>query len=144
MIEFNPERAADEVKRALRFLAVGCGGLAVDSAIFLFLHGQGMDEPMARAASLLVATGVTWLSNRHFTFGQSGQRRRVEFGRYGLVALGAQGFNYALFLSLCAAAPAIHPLPLIIVSAAAAAALSYTGQRFFTFATPVQGLTRAD
>jgi putative flippase GtrA len=144
MTEFNRERAADEVKRALRFLVVGCGGLAVDSAVFLFLHGQGVDKPMARAASLLVATGVTWLTNRHFTFDQSGQRRRVEFGRYGLVALGAQGFNYALFLSLSAQAPAIHPLPLITVSAAAAAALSYTGQRFFTFAAPAQGFSRAD
>jgi putative flippase GtrA len=89
---------------------------------------------MARAASLIAATLVTWWSNRAFTFEASGRSQREEIARYGLVALGAQGFNYVLFLGLGAAAPQVHPLLLILVCAAAAALFSYAGQRIFTFA----------
>jgi putative flippase GtrA len=134
MTEIAFHELTSEMKRAARFLAVGCGGLAVDATVFMLLSAQGVDKPFARAASLLAATLFTWVANRMFTFEGSGRSQRAELGRYGLVALGAQGFNYLLFLSLCAMAPQVHPLPLILVSAAAAAAFSYAGQRFFTFA----------
>jgi putative flippase GtrA len=133
MIELSPQQLAAEMKRGCRFLAVGVGGLAVDSAVFMALHTQSAPRPAARAISLAAATLVTWLLNRAFTFQASERSRRSELGRYGLVALGAQGFNYALFLSLGAMLPQVHPLPLILVSAAAAAVFSYAGQRFFTF-----------
>lgn len=136
MIDLSPQHIVAEVKRGCRFLAVGAGGLAVDSAVFMALFSHGAPRPAARGASLIVASLVTWLANRAFTFGASGRRRHVELGRYGLVALGAQGFNFVLFLSLSAMVPEVHPLPLIMVSAAAAAVFSYTGQRFFTFGPP--------
>ena len=148
MIDIHRELMTGEGKRALRFLAVGCGGLAADSGLFLFLHGQELDKPSARAISLLIATAITWHCNRRFTFDRSGQRRHVEFGRYGLVALVAQGFNYGLFLALGALAPTVHPLALIVAAAVAAAGLSYAGQRLFTFAAPaplaIEGFSRAD
>jgi hypothetical protein len=50
------------------------------------------------------------------------------------VALVAQGFNYALFLWLSAAFANVFPPVLIFVCAAAAAGISYSGQRLFTFA----------
>jgi len=141
MIELNYPQLVAEMKRGCRFLAVGAGGLAVDSTVFMALHIQDTPRPVARAVSLLAASVVTWLANRAFTFEASGRSRKAEFGRYGLVALGAQGFNYVLFLSLGAMLPEVHPLPLILVSAAAAAVFSYAGQRFFTFGpAPAQSI----
>ena len=133
MIDLSPQWLAAEVKRGCRFLAVGMGGLAVDSSVFMLLFSQGASRPAARASSLMVAGVVTWLLNRAVTFESSGRSRHAELGRYGLVALGAQGFNFVLFLSRSAMSPDIHPVALIGLSAAAAAVFSYTGQRFFTF-----------
>ncbi|HEY3697087.1 GtrA family protein [Phenylobacterium sp.] len=127
------QQIVSELNRGFRFLAVGCGGLATDAGLFLLLHGQGLAKPGARAVSLMAAALVTWTLNRLFTFEASGRSRRAELGRYGLVALGAQGFNYVLFLSLCAMAPHVPPLAFLLASAVAATAFSYTGQRFFTF-----------
>jgi putative flippase GtrA len=134
MSAIDIQRLAAEARRGARFLAVGCGGLAVDSGVFLALNTHAVDRPVARAVWLIAATAVTWRLNRMFTFEASGRSQRDEAARYGLVALGAQGFNYLLFLGLGAMAPQIHPLLLIIVSAAAAALFSYAGQRMVTFA----------
>lgn len=148
MLQFDIQRLtahrlAGEARRAARYLAVGLGGLAVDSAVFLALSHEGAGKPMARAASLICATLVTWSLNRAVTFEASGRARGQELARYGLVALGAQGFNYGLFLTLCGLAPGIPPLAFIVVCAPCAAALSYAGQRLFTFAAaprPLQGV----
>jgi putative flippase GtrA len=133
MLPLSAPQLVAEMKRACRFFAVGACGLAMDTTVFMALHQQGAPRPAARAMSILCASMVTWMANRAFTFQASGRSRKAEFGRYGLVVLGAQGFNFILFLSLSAMAPEVHPLPLILVSAASGAVFSYTGQRFFTF-----------
>ena len=120
--------------RGMRFLAVGCAGLGTDGAIFMLLHTIGAERPVSRAVSLAAATCVTWAINRRITFARTGRRPTFELGRYGLVALVAQGFNYGLFLGLSSALPAAHPLLLIVFCAACAAGFSYGGQRLFTFA----------
>ncbi len=129
-----PARALSPLAASLgRFLAVGCAGLAVDMTVFNGLAGLGLPFAAARALSLAAATGVTWRLNRRFTFGPSARTAPVEAGRYALVALLAQGFNWALFLALCAALPGVSPTLLIGVSAACATVFSFTGQRLFTF-----------
>jgi putative flippase GtrA len=117
----------------IRFLVVGVGGLSVDVAVLWLLERSGLGHEVARALSLAVATVVTWVLNRHFTFGESGRRSRVEFGRYALVALVAQSVNYLVFLGVLRAAPdMVHTLAAVI-GAVVATGFSYTGQRFFTF-----------
>jgi len=118
----------------MRFLAVGCAGLATDSAVFMLLDTMDAERAVGRAVSLAVATCVTWAINRRLTFARTGRRPTLELGRYTLVALIAQGFNYGLFLALGVALPAVHPLLLILFCAACASGLSYGGQRLFTFA----------
>lgn len=122
-----------EVLRGARFAGVGVAGLALDTAVFSLLHADGVSRAAARAVSLLLATGLTWGLNRWLTFHRSGRAAHDELGRYALVAMVAQGFNYVLFLALGLALPAIAPQLLILVSAIAAAGLSYSGQRLFTF-----------
>lgn len=116
-----------------RFLAVGCAGLAVDIAAFHGLAGLGLSYPVARALSLLLATGVTWRLNRRFTFGPSVRPAPAEAGRYALVALLAQGLNWGLFVGSCRALPEAPVLVLLVGCAACATVLSFAGQRLVTF-----------
>src|SRR5690606_19073632 len=98
--------AATLPRNLVRFGMVGSAGLACDAALFLLMAAQGVPEPLARAFSLGAATLLTWRLNRRFTFGDSARREAFEGGCYGLVALGAQGFNYVTFLALRAILPA--------------------------------------
>lgn len=121
-------------KGLTRFLVVGVGGLTVDIAVLWLLERMGLGHALARAASLGVATVVTWALNRQFTFGDSGRDARAELGRYALVALVAQSVNYLVFLGVCAAWPAINHSLAAFAGAVVATVFSYSGQRFFTFA----------
>ena len=125
--------------RLVRFLGVGCGGLAADAACYTALAAGGAPDALARALSLAVATLVTWRLNRRFTFPESGRHPGHEALRYAGVALCAQGFNYGLFLGLRAAMPQAWPLACLLVSAVSAAAFSFVGQSLVTFASPLRG-----
>ncbi len=120
-------------KGLARFLLVGLGGLLVDLALLSVLELGGASHVFARAASLAAATVVTWILNRNFTFGASGGRVDMEFGRYGLIALGAQSINYAVFIAMIEVWPAVLHTAAAIVGAVIAAGFSYAGHRFFTF-----------
>ena len=124
--------SAPLVGRIARFLCVGLVGLAVDTALFALLY-PGAAAPLARAASLTLATGVTWALNRAVTFGPSAGPALAELARYCGVALVAQGFNYGLFLSLHFALGETRPFACLFASAAATAAFSFVGQSRFAF-----------
>lgn len=128
-------RLAGRAPRGLfRFLGVGLGGLAVDLAVLWLLERSGVGHAAARAVSLSVATLITWTLNRHYTFGGSGRRAKLELSRYAAVALFAQGVNYLVFLGVCAVAAHIPHALAAVIGAVAATGFSYSGQRFFTFA----------
>lgn len=128
--------------RLVRFLLVGCGGLAADAACYTALAAGGASDALGRALSLALATFVTWRLNRRFTFAGSGRDPGREALRYAGVALCAQGVNYGLFLALRAALPQALPLACLLVSAAAAAMFSFAGQSLVTFASPLRGDVR--
>jgi putative flippase GtrA len=126
--------------RLVRFLGVGLVGLACDSALFWALFQSGASAQWARGLSLPAATLVTWALNRIITFEPSGRAWWHELLRYAGVAALVQGFNYLLFLSLVYGA-ALHPLLALLISAVAAAALSFAGQSLITFAQRPRGRT---
>jgi putative flippase GtrA len=132
--------AAPEVVRPVRFIAVGLGGLAVDTAVFQATLLWGMEPAYGRLVSLAVATLVTWTLNRRFTFDPTGRGRRAEFARYITVTLGAQGFSYSVFLALITGT-AFDPRLALWTGAVLAAGASYAGQRLFTFARAPRGET---
>jgi putative flippase GtrA len=117
-----------------RFLGVGVMGLATDLLVFTALHRLGASPAAARAASLGVATLVTWTLNRRFTFAATGRRKRLEMGRYAAVVVFAQGISYATFLAIVATAPALPAQAALLAGAIVATAFSFLGQRLFTFA----------
>jgi putative flippase GtrA len=117
----------------VRFLCVGATGLAADASLFSLLVLEGANEPLARALALGAATLLTWRLNRRFTFGDSARRSLWEGGWYSGVALGAQGLNYLVFLTLREHVPELHALGALLAGAVFAAFFSYTGQRFLTF-----------
>jgi putative flippase GtrA len=127
------EELSAEAARLARYLTVGGAGLATDSSVFALLSHLGEGRAVARAASIVAATALTWALNRRVTFRPTGRRRREELARYAAVAATAQGINYALFLALSAVAPSLQPLALIPACSAVSAAIAYTGQRLFTF-----------
>lgn len=118
----------------VRFVAVGFTGLAVDTAVFTVLHGQGLVPAAARAGSLAVSTVVTWQLNRRFTFERTGRRKRAEVVRYAMVVAIAQGISYSVFLAVLGLAPHIYPVLAILAGAVSAVGFSFGGQRLFTFA----------
>jgi putative flippase GtrA len=126
-----------------RFLAVGCVGLTLDAAVFSVFSAAGSPDALARTVSLAAATLLTWRLNRRFTFGSSGRAAHAEATRYVCVALGAQGFNLALFLALRSLAPALPPLLALLTSAVFAAGASFAGQSLLTFRSRLAGAAPA-
>ncbi|MDB5421506.1 MAG: GtrA family protein [Brevundimonas sp.] len=117
----------------VRFLAVGVVGLTTDALVFSVFHGEGLSRGVARAISLIAATGVTWTLNRAFTFTATGRRRRVEIARYALVVAVSQGLSYSIFLTISWVAPHLPALVALFTGAVIATVFSFTGQRVFTF-----------
>jgi putative flippase GtrA len=120
----------------VRFVAVGFTGLAVDTAVFTVLHGQGLVPAAARAGSLAVSTVVTWQLNRRFTFARTGRRKRAEVIRYATVVGVAQAISYSVFLAVLGLFPHIYPVAAILAGAVSAVGFSFGGQRLFTFTHP--------
>jgi putative flippase GtrA len=117
-----------------RFLGVGLVGLAVDASLFTAMDATHFRPETSRAISLGVATLVTWWLNRRHTFGASGRHPATEAARYAAVALGAQGFSYAVFLALVYEAPALPRLLALLVGAGLAAVAGFAGHKLFAFA----------
>jgi putative flippase GtrA len=118
----------------LRFLGVGVVGLAVDASIFALLDAVHVAPEWSRAASLAVATLVTWRLNRRHTFGASGRALHVEALRYGAVTLVAQGFSYSVFLLLVYELPVLPRIASLLVGAGLAAIAGFAGHKLFAFA----------
>jgi putative flippase GtrA len=117
-----------------RFICVGLAGLTVDMLVFTGLHLLDAPPAPARAASLGVASVVTWTLNRRLTFTATGRQKRLERSRYAAVVLVSQGISYAVFLCAIAALPQIAPQAALLAGAVIATAFSFLGQRLFTFA----------
>ena len=121
------------IRRLSIFLCVGSVGLLVDSATYRLLLLPTDSPAIARFNSLLVATAVTWILNRRFTFDRSGCEVGTEVLRYYLVAAVAQGVNFIVFLVLIAMFAGINHYVAILCSAVVATGFSFTGHSVVTF-----------
>ncbi len=118
-------------RKALRFLGVGGFGFSVDAAVLMWLVHLGLSAYLSRALSLCASITLTWILNRHFSFGASGDRPTVEYCRYAAVALCAAAVNYGVYASLVQ-----HMAPVLAMLAGSAAAilLTFSGYDHWVFA----------
>ena len=127
-------RMAERLPRPLRFVGVGGLGLATDFCIFTALMLGGVTPLVGRAASIVLATCVTWRLNRAVTFARSHRRQSEEAARYAMVTIAAQGTSYAVFTALILMGPDWPPQVALLVGAATGALISYNGHRLVSFA----------
>jgi putative flippase GtrA len=124
----------ERLPRPLRFIAVGCIGLATDLCMFTLITAF-IPYPLAvRVVSLVVATLVTWRLNRAITFARSHRAQHEEAVRYAIVTAVAQGTSYAIFATLVLTVLGWLPHAALMCGAAAGAIVSYNGHRLFAFA----------
>jgi putative flippase GtrA len=131
----DPVRAlVERLPRPLRFIAVGCIGLATDLCVFTLITAF-VPYPLAvRLVSLAVATLVTWRLNRAITFARSHRAQHEEAVRYAIVTAVAQGTSYAIFATLVLTVLGALPQAALMCGAAVGAIVSYNGHRLFAFA----------
>jgi putative flippase GtrA len=125
---------AARLPRPIRFLAVGCFGLATDTCVFTLALAHGVHPLLARLLSLGLATLLTWRLNRNLTFDRTGRNEAAEAMRYVAVTMTAQAVSYGVFAILVLTVLAALPQAALVVGAAAAAAISYAGHRLIAFA----------
>jgi len=121
-------------ERLLRFIVVGCVGLATDLAVFTLIAASGHHPLAVRLVSLSIATIVTWRLNRAFTFARSNRAQSEEALRYAIVTAAAQATSYAVFAALVLTVLAWLPQAALMCGAAVGAFVSYNGHRLFAFA----------
>jgi putative flippase GtrA len=117
-------------EKALRFLCVGGIGFCLDAAMLVLLTRAGLSAHLARLVSLSCSISLTWVLNRHFSFGVSSFHAAFEYGRYAIVALVAAAVNYGVY-ALCLTQ--MTPLVAMVAGSAAAIALTFTGYDRWVF-----------
>jgi putative flippase GtrA len=125
---------AERLPRPLRFIAVGCIGLATDLCIFTLIALYLPYPLVVRLISLAVATVVTWRLNRAITFARSHRAQHEEAVRYAIVTAVAQGTSYAVFAALVLTVLGWLPQAALMCGAVVGAFVSYNGHRLFAFA----------
>lgn len=120
--------------RVARFLVVGAVGFLADAGMLALLTAWlGIGPLLARIGSIAFALGVTWMLNRHVTFGPSRRAIALEGARYGGVGIGTSLINYSVYSGLMLAIPALPPVAALAVASVAAMALSYLGYSRLVF-----------
>jgi len=124
---------AERLPRPVRFIMVGCTGLAVDLSLFTAIMAYAHHPLVIRLITLTVATFVTWRLNRAFTFARSHRPQHREAMRYAAVTALAQSTSYAVFAALVLTVFAWLPQAALMSGALVGAFVSYNGHRLFAF-----------
>jgi putative flippase GtrA len=122
------------MRRIGRFVVVGAVGFLADAAMLALLTAALQLDPLvARLGSIVFALAVTWMLNRHLTFGPSRRTIAVEGARYGGVGIGTSVVNYLVYSALLLALPGLPPLAALAAASLVAMALSYLGYSRLVF-----------
>jgi putative flippase GtrA len=137
---------AARLPRPIRFIIVGCTGLAVDLCLFTAIVAVAPHPLIARLVTLTIATVVTWRLNRVFTFERSNRPQHDEAMRYAAVTALAQSTSYVVFAALVLTVLAWLPQAALMSGALVGAFVSYNGHRLFAFAphAPAQEIPAQD
>jgi putative flippase GtrA len=122
------------MKRVASFALVGGLGFVADAAALAILLSITPVGPFAgRLLSIAFALVVTWLLNRHLTFGPSGRGVAVEGARYGGIGAATSVVNYLVYAAILFALPGAPPLAALAAGSLVAMALSFMGYSRLVF-----------
>lgn len=122
------------MKRLTRFVLAGGVGFLADAAVLaLLLAFTPLGPFFARILSICFALTVTWMLNRHLTFGPSNRGMMREGARYGGVGLSTSLINFLVYSALLYLAPTTSPLAALVVASLIAMALSFIGYSRLVF-----------
>ena len=130
----NARRLVARLPRPVRFIVVGCTGLAVDLVLFSAIIAFAYHPLVVRLITLTISTIVTWRLNRAFTFIRTNRPQHDEAMRYAIVTALAQATSYAVFAALVLTVLAWLPQAALMSGAVIGAFVSYNGHRLFAFA----------
>lgn len=127
-------RPQHPLHHGLGFLVSGAAAFCVDALVLELLTAvAGLHAIPARLAAISLAMVAGWLMHRTLTFAVRTPPSLLEFLRYAGVAWTAAAVNYAAFVLIVLAHPAIEPLAALVVSSLLAMIFAYLGMRFGTF-----------
>lgn len=122
------------MKRLTRFALAGGVGFLADAAVLaLLLAFTPLGPFFARILSICFALTVTWMLNRHLTFGPSNRGMMREGARYGGVGLSTSLINFLAYSALLYLVPTTPPLAALVVASLIAMALSFIGYSRLVF-----------
>ena len=130
------ETAAQEVRLAIKFAAVGLVGLAVDAVLLKAGLALRLAPAGARLISLTLAMQATFAINRKHVFRCSGSQ---GLPRQWCAYMATNGFgnfcNYWIFVTLSSLHGRLvsEPLVALPISACTAYVINYTGARLVVF-----------
>jgi putative flippase GtrA len=89
------------IRDAMKFLVVGGAGFVIDTAVFNLMrlgatgHGHFFQGPIgAKIVSVAVATVVTWVGNRYWTFREHRRQNfMLEFLEFAVISVAGLGIN---------------------------------------------------
>ena len=119
--------------QAVRFLAVGASGFAINLLVFsVLVHGAGADYRLAALCSNLVALANNFLWNRHWTFKAGDGSATHQAPRFALVCTGGVVVNLVV-LHLAVEALGMPKLAAEVLASAVVAPINFLGSRQWAF-----------
>ncbi|WP_298773607.1 GtrA family protein [uncultured Shewanella sp.] len=122
---------------SVRFLLVGGSVFFIDMAIFIMLYQwEGIPAFKARLMAFFVATVLTWLGNRCFTFRHRIQlNKRSQFSIALLISCLAAGVNLGVFYFLGEFLPAtiIFAILSLAMGVLAGLVVNWCGSTWITY-----------
>jgi putative flippase GtrA len=125
------ERANLEIRHAVKYEIVGVTNVTLDFALYALLVSVGLWYPLAKTASLIVATANGYTLNRIWTF-RAGRHRNIVLTKYVTVQASCLAGNIALLVLLIEVG-GLHKVTAQAIALPFIALGSFTGQRLWTF-----------
>ena len=131
-----------ELRHAVKYGIVGVTNLTLDFALYALLVSLGVWYPLAKTASLVVATANGYTLNRIWTF-RAGRHRNIVLTKYVSVQAMCLLGNLVLLVLLIEVA-GLHKITAQAIALPFIATASFLAQRLWTFGDAVPALERSN
>lgn len=120
-----------ETRHLIKYGIVGVTNVTVDFTLYAALVWLGLWYPVAKTASLVVATANGYTLNRLWTF-RAGPHRNVMLTKYVMVVASCWAANIVMLILLVEVA-GLHKITAQLIAIPVIAPASFMAQRIWTF-----------